>query len=108
MTITNDRFHVHKLFYGVIDELYISLRWLARDVENEQMEQCRIKGIKYVPFRYANGDTRKPLLARVKFILTKHVGKWTRSQKWRAEIIFEFSPVHKRAYDLAMDLTDIF
>ena len=35
-TVTNDRFHVHKLYYDAIDELRISLRCVARDVENEE------------------------------------------------------------------------
>lgn len=66
------------------------------------------EGIKYTPFRYANGDTRKQLLARAKYILTKHESKWTKAQQWRADIIFEFYPELKRAYELAMELTDIF
>lgn len=107
-TVTNDRFHVHKLYYDAIDELRISLRWMARDIENEEIERCRRAGIAYVPFRYANGDTRKQLLARAKYILTKHATKWTKSQQWRADIIFEFYPELKKAYDLAMELTDIF
>ena len=107
-TVTNNRFHVHKLYYDAIDELRISLRWMARDVENEDIARCRKAGIPYVPFRYVNGDTRKQLLARAKYILTKHASKWTESQQWRADIIFEFYPELKRAYDLAMDLTDIF
>lgn len=107
-TVTNDRFHVHKLYYDAIDELRISLRWMARDVENEEIARCRKEGIQYVPFRYANGDTRKQLLARAKYILTGHVSKWTESQRRRADIIFEFYPELKKAYDLAMELTDIF
>ena len=107
-TVTNDRFHVHKLYYDAIDELRISLRWMVRDMENEEIARCRKAGTAYVPFRYANGDTRKQLLARAKYILAKHPSKWTRSQQWRADIIFEFYPELKRAYDLAMDLTDIF
>lgn len=107
-TITNDRFHVHKLFYDAIDDLRISLRWMARDLENEEIERCRQQHIPYVPFRYANGDTRKQLLARAKYILTKHSSKWTPSQRWRADIIFEFYPELKMAYDLALELTDIF
>ena len=103
-TVTNDRFHVHKLYYDAIDELRISLRWMVRDMENEEIARCRKAGTAYVPFRYANGDTRKQLLARAKYILTKHPSKWTRSQQWRADIIFEFYPELKRAYDLAMDL----
>ncbi len=107
-TVTNDRFHVHKLYYDAIDELRISLRWMARDIENEEIARCRKEGVAYVPFRYANGDTRRQLLARAKYILTKHASKWTKSQQWRADIIFEFYPELKKAYDLAMDLTDIF
>ena len=106
-TVTNDRFHVHKLYYDAIDDLRISLRWMARDIENEEIARCRKAGIAYVPFRYANGDTRKQLLARAKYILTKHASKWTKSQQWRADIIFAFYPELKKA-DLAMDLTDIF
>ena len=107
-TITNDRFHVHKLFYEAIDELRISLRWMARDLENQIMADCKKQGVEYVPFRYANGDTRKQLLARAKYILTKHPSKWTESQRWRADIIFEFYPELKEAYYLALELTSIF
>lgn len=107
-TITNDRFHVHKLFYEAIDELRVSLRWMARDLENNIMAECRREDRPYVPFRYANGDTRKQLLARAKYILMKHSSKWTDSQRWRAEIIFEFYPELKEAYELALELTSIF
>ena len=107
-TLTNDRFHVHKLYYDAIDEMRISLRWMARDIENEEIARCRKEGIAYIPFRYANGDTRKQLLARAKYILTRHASKWTDSQRQRADIIFEFYPELKKAYDLAMELTDIF
>lgn len=106
--ITNDRFHIQKLYYDAIDELRVSLRWIARDLENDEIRECQEKGTKYVPFRYANGDTRKQLLARAKYILTKHESKWTKSQRWRADIIFEFYPELRRAYELAMELTDIF
>ena len=36
-TVTNDRFHVHKLYYDAIDDLRISLRWMARNIENEEI-----------------------------------------------------------------------
>lgn len=62
----------------------------CRDIENEEIARCRKEGIAYVPFRYANGYTRKQLLASAKYILTKHAAKWTKSQQWRADIIFEF------------------
>ena len=40
-TLTNDRFHVHKLYYDAIDELRVSLRWMARDFENAEIDRCR-------------------------------------------------------------------
>lgn len=106
--ITNDRFHVQKLYYDALDDMRITYRWMARDLENQEIREARERGVQYKPFRYANGDTRKQLLARAKFILTKHQSRWTDSQRWRADIIFEFYPELKRAYGLAMELTDIY
>ena len=106
--ITNDRFHVQKLYYDALDDMRIAYRWMARDRENEEMKEAKERGEAYRPFRYSNGDTRKQLLARAKFILTKHKSKWTESQRLRAEIIFENYPELKKAYDLAMELTDIY
>ena len=108
VTVTNDRFHVQKLYSEAIDELRIALRWMVCDIENEEIARCRKYRVAYVTFRYSNGDTRKQLLARAKYILTRHASKWTRSQQRRADIIFEFYPELKKAYDLAMELTDIF
>ena len=89
--ITNDRFHVQKLYYDALDDMRIAYRWMARDKENEEIKEAKSKGKEYIPFRYSNGDTRKQLLARAKFILTKHKTKWTETQKGRAQIIFEHS-----------------
>ena len=106
--ITSDRFHVQKLYYDALDDMRIAYRWMARDRENEEMKRAKERGEAYRPFRYSNGDTRKQLLARAKFILTKHKSKWKESQRLRAEIIFENYPELKKAYDLAMELTDIY
>ena len=106
--IPSDRFHVQKLYYDALDDMRIAYRWMARDRENEEMKEAKAKNETYKPFRYSNGDTRKQLLARAKFILTKHKSKWTESQRLRAEIIFENYPELKKAYDLAMELTDIY
>ena len=106
--ITSDRFHVQKLYYDALDDMRIAYRWMARDRENEEMKEAKAKNETYKPFRYSNGDTRKQLLARAKFILTKHKSKWTESQRLRAKIIFENYPELKKAYDLAMELTDIY
>jgi len=74
-TMTNDRFHVQKLFYEAIDELRITYRWMARDLENDEIQRCKDQNIEYVPFRHTNGDTRKQLLARAKHVLVKHSSK---------------------------------
>ncbi len=106
--LTNDRFHVQRLFYEAIDDLRVTYRWMARDLENEEMRKCREQKIQYNPLRYRNGDTRKQLLARARHILTKNQLRWTPAQKLRAEIIFENYPELRYAYQLAQELTDIY
>lgn len=106
--MTNDRFHVQRLFYEAIDDLRILYRWMARDLENEEIKRCKEEGIEYVPYRYRNGDTRKQLLARSKHILTKNYTKWTDTQRERANILFEVHPELERVYDLSMQLTQIY
>lgn len=106
--LTNDRFHVQRLFYEAIDDLRITYRWMARDLENEEIKECKKNKEEYIPFRYRNGDTRKQLLARAKHILTKNSVNWTESQRLRAEIIFENYPDLHAAYKLAQKLTSIY
>ena len=36
--ITNDRFHVQKLYYDALDDMRIAYRWMARDKENEEIK----------------------------------------------------------------------
>ena len=106
--MTNDRFHVQRLFYEAIDDLRILYRWMARDLENQEVAQCKKEGREYIPFRYRNGDTRKQLLARSKHILIKNQTKWTDSQRERAEILFGIHPELKHVYGLSMQLTQIY
>lgn len=73
----------------------------------QQSNDAGKKGYHMSLCRYVNSDTRKQLLTRAKFILTRHESKWTTSERWRADIIFEFYPEFKQAYQLAMELTDI-
>ena len=102
--LTNDRFHVQRLFYEAIDDLRITYRWMARDLENEEMRKCRASNTEYTAFRYRNGDTRRQLLARAKHILTRNSVNWTDTQRLRAEIIFENYPDLRYAYGLAQEL----
>lgn len=60
------------------------------------------------PYRYTNGDTRKDLLARSRYLLFKSANKWTERQKLRAKILFEQYPDIQKAYGLCHSLRMIF
>ncbi len=53
---------------------------------------------------FANGDTRKQLLARSIYLLYKKESLWTQSQRIRAEILFKEYPDIKKGYYLSMRL----
>ena len=103
-----DRFHIQKLACGAVQELRIKHRWDAIQQANEEMEQAKYNGEDYVPFRYPNGDTRKELLIRSRYLLFKSADKWTDRQKQRAAILFEEYPDIKTAYGLCHSLRMIF
>lgn len=103
-----DRFHVQKLACDAVQELRIKHRWDAIQQSNDEMEEARLNGDAYVPFRYHNGDTRKELLIRSRYLLFKSADKWTDRQKQRAAILFEEYPDIKKAYSLCHSLRMIF
>lgn len=103
-----DRFHVQKLACDAVQELRIKHRWNAIQQSNDEMEEARLNGDVYVPFRYHNGDTRKELLIRSRYLLFKSADKWTDRQKLRAAILFEEYPDIKKAYSLCHSLRMIF
>ncbi len=107
-TIVSDRFHVQKLMNEAITDLRVDYRWQAIDQENAEMELAKEVGRKFMPHIFSNGDTRRQLLARSRHIVMKHFSKWTRSQKQRAEILFHEYPAIKEAYDISMELTQIY
>lgn len=57
---------------------------------------------------FANGDTRKQLLARSRYLLYKSREKWTLSQKQRASMLFTRYPDLEQAYGLADGLRKIY
>ncbi len=79
-----DRFHIQKLACDAVQELRIKHRWDAIQQANEEMEEAKQKNEDYVPYRYANGDTRRELLIRSRYLLFKSADKWTERQKQRA------------------------
>lgn len=103
-----DRFHIQKLACDAVQELRINHRWDAIQQANDEMEEAKLKGEDYVPFRYHNGDTRKELLIRSRYLLFKSADKWTDRQKQRAEILFEEYPDIQKAYGLCHSLRMIF
>ena len=103
-----DRFHVQKLAYDAVQEVRIKYRWEAIDAENEAIAKAKKNKTAYQPEVLANGDTLKQLLARSRHLLFKHPTKWTRTQKLRAELLFERYPKLKDAYNIAQKLGDIF
>ena len=103
-----DRFHIQKLACDAVQELRIKHRWDAIQQANDEMEEAKLKGDDYVPFRYPNGDTRKELLIRSRYLLFKSADKWTDRQKQRAEILFEEYPDIQKAYGLCHSMRMIF
>lgn len=109
-----DRFHVQKLAMEALQEMRISFRWDAINEENRQTAEnkaARKRGEdveEYEPEVFENGDTRKQLLARSRYLLFKSRNKWTESQKKRAKILFELYPDIENAYYLTDELRRIY
>lgn len=103
-----DRFHVQKLAYDALQEIRIAHRWDAINEETNAIENAKADGVKYVPEILSNGDTKKQLLARSRYLLFKSGEKWTDKQKKRAAILFELYPDIKQAYSLTHSLRMIF
>ena len=103
-----DRFHIQKLACEAVQELRIKHRWNAIQQANDEMEEAKLCDREYVPFRYMNGDTRKELLIRSRYLLYKSANKWTERQKQRAAILFKEYPDIKTAYGLCHSLRMIF
>lgn len=103
-----DRFHVQKLAYDAVQELRIEHRWDAINEETNAIENARLNNEKYTAPTFSNGDTKKQLLARSRYLLFKSGEKWTKTQKQRAKILFDQYPDIKKAYSLTHSLRMIF
>ena len=103
-----DRFHVQKLALEALQDIRIKHRWDAIDLENEHIKQARAKNNTFLPKEFSNGDTRKQLLARSRYLLYKAPSKWTENQSRRSKILFSEYPDIKIAFDLVQGLRNIF
>lgn len=106
--IVTDRFHVQKLATEAVQEERIRLRWEVIDLENNAIQKAKNTGSIYRPELLSNGDTKRQLLARSRYLLFKPKSKWTPSQALRAELLFNLYPSIEKVYDLAQKLSYIF
>ena len=103
-----DRFHIQKLACDAVQQMRIDYRWDAIQEANDEMEEAKFSGKKYIPTVLPNGDTKKELQARSRYLLFKSAEKWTDAQKQRAAILFELYPKLRTAYTLSHSLRMIF
>nr|WP_317045601.1 MULTISPECIES: transposase [Arenibacter] len=103
-----DRFHVQKLALEALQDIRIKHSWDAIDRENQQIKQTRAKNGTFVPKEFSNGDTRKQLLARSRYLLYKSSNNWTQNQSERSKILFAQYPDIKIAFELVQGLRNIF
>ena len=118
--LINDRFHVQKLMTEVIDQMRIAFRWEVLEEENKAIMEHRAKRKavhtrvekdligEWVPERMANGETKPQIMARSRHILLMHKSKWNDQQKARAETLFQMFPDLEKAYNLYLDLVNIY
>ncbi len=102
-----DRFHVQKLAMEALQEIRVRHRWEAIKTENKETERTD-KDKKPTTEVFENGDSRKQLLARSRYLLYKSREKWTLSQSQRASILFSQYPDLEKAYQLTDSLRKIY
>ncbi|HCV14795.1 MAG TPA: DDE transposase [Rikenellaceae bacterium] len=103
-----DRFHVQKLAFDALQEIRIAHRWEAINEETNDIENAKADKVEYVPQILKNGDTKKQLLFRSRYLLFKSPDKWSESQKKRARILFKLYPDIKEAFSLVHSLRCIY
>jgi len=97
-----DRFHVQKLVTEAVQYLRILIRQEVMKSENEERKKSRLDGKRFIPVIYSNGDSKRQLVVRSRYLLFKPSNKWSERQKNRAEILFREYPSLEKAYNLSM------
>jgi transposase len=100
--LVTDRFHVQQLVTEAVQEIRIDLRREAIKEENEAIKKARAEKKKYHAPVYENGDTKKQLLARSRYLLFKPMSKWIPQQTERSKILFKEYPKLEEAHKLSM------
>lgn len=96
-----------EIAYEAVQEMRVKARWEALDEESIQTAYAKACGKMYHAPVFANGDTRKQLLARSIHLLYKKEPLWSQSQRIRAEILFKEYPGIKKGYYMAIRLGPI-
>ena len=101
-SIVTDRFHVQQLITEAVQEIRLIARRETLKEESKAILLAKKENKNYYPEVYANGDTKKQLLARSYYLLFKSESHWTERQKARADILFKQFPQVQHAYRLSM------
>ena len=118
--LVHDRFHVQRLVSEAIDQMRIGLRWEILAEENKAIRAHRARRRaartraekdlvgEWEPERMENGETRPQIMARSRHIILTHKSKWNAQQQERAGILFRMFPRLEQAYNIYLELVDIF
>ena len=118
--LINDRFHVQQLVTDAIDQMRIGFRWQVLAEENKAIKEHRAKRKavhtraekeligEWRPVRMENGETKPQIMARSRHIILMHKTKWNTQQQERAAILFCMFPKLEEAYNIYLELVDIF
>ncbi len=106
--IVTDRFHVVKLVTEALQHVRVQHRWKAIEEGNKAIETDKKEGKRHKPIVLSNGDTKKQLLARSRYIIAKKPTEWTDNQKQRAELLSKLYPTIEQAYKHTLELRSIY
>jgi len=106
--LVTDRFHVVKLAMESLQHMRIKLRWNELDKENKAIIKEKKQGTKYKPIVLSNGDTRKQLLARSRYIIAKKPNDLTENQLLRSKLLFKLYPELEQAYKHTLEFRSIY
>ena len=70
-----DRSHVQKLAIEALQEIRTKHRWESIERENELIEKAKLHKKKFIPQILSNGETKKQLLTRSRYLLYKRESK---------------------------------
>lgn len=103
-----DRFHVQKEVTDAVQQIRIKYRHIVIAEDNVAVREAKKNRSAYHPKRYENGDTKRELLARSRYLFFKLSNQWSESQKERAGILFQEFPDLKKAYRLSLQFRNIY